>query len=344
MISGITINPDADIRVLKAAARLAEELGFTYLYVADQGLSRDVYITLTALASCTTRLRLGPGITHPYVRHPAATAVAVATLDELSDHRAFLGVGAGGTRALGPLNLPRTAPLAATQEMVEIARLLWKGGAVTYNGSRFQLKDARLGFPSRPDIEIHWAARGPKMLKLGGRLTDVIFLHGIPHAEIPRLIEVSRLGALEAQKHVRIHLAVAFVYDEPSMATARLRTAYRLVDLPEEARAKLGVPRGLVEEIARRVLRADLKAAAELVDDQVLRCFVVDVRHTASLEEWAHLIAPLGLEGIIAEIPDPNSYLAALPAAREAIDRLAESLSSVPTEKPHPQEVSHGTG
>ncbi len=102
MISGITMNPDADPQVLKAIARQVEELGFSYCYVADQGLSRDVYVTLSNLAASTTSLRLGPGITHPYVRHPAATAVAIATLDELSHHRAFLGIGAGGTRALAP--------------------------------------------------------------------------------------------------------------------------------------------------------------------------------------------------------------------------------------------------
>ena len=49
---------------------------------------------MTAIATGTDRITLGPGITNPYTRHPAQTAAAIASLDELSDGRAFLGIGA----------------------------------------------------------------------------------------------------------------------------------------------------------------------------------------------------------------------------------------------------------
>ncbi len=342
MILGITMNPDAEIHTLKEAAGLAEELGFRYFYLADQGLSRDVYVTLAALASSTTSLRLGPGVTHPYVRHPAATAVAVATLDELSGRRAFLGVGAGGSRALRPLNLSRTAPLTASKEMVEIARLLWSGSPATYNGRAFQLTNARLGFLCRPDIEVHWAARGPKMLKLGGHLADVVFLHGVPHEDVPRLAAWAREGAAEAGRQVRIHLAMAFVYDDHSLASARLRTAYRLVDMSEDARQRLGLSSRLVTDITQRVLSSDLQAAAQLVDDSVLRHFVVDLRQEGILDEIARLLGPIGPDGIVAEIPDPNAAHLALPAARHAIARLMATLQSLQAANTG-QEVSHGS-
>ena len=66
-------------------ARRAEKAGCRRCWAYDEGLvTRDVYVTLAAIAGATDRIALGPGITNPYVRHPGATAAAIATLDELA--------------------------------------------------------------------------------------------------------------------------------------------------------------------------------------------------------------------------------------------------------------------
>jgi len=52
-----------------------------------------VYETLALIADGTETIKMGPGVTNPYVRSPAITASAVATLDELSNGRATLGIG-----------------------------------------------------------------------------------------------------------------------------------------------------------------------------------------------------------------------------------------------------------
>ena len=156
MQTGITMNPDAPPQTLAATVQLAEELGFYYCYVADQGFSRDIYVTLTALATATRRIHLGPGVTHPYTRHPVAAAVAIASLDELSGGRAFHGLGAGGSRTLGPLQIDRASPLTACREAAEIARRLWQNDVVNYSGEIFRVKEARLNFPARPDAGPGW--------------------------------------------------------------------------------------------------------------------------------------------------------------------------------------------
>ena len=70
--------------------------GFTHLWLTDSSLhARCVYAYLTLAALNSERLMLGTGITHPYTRHPAITVNAIATLDEISEGRAILGVGAG---------------------------------------------------------------------------------------------------------------------------------------------------------------------------------------------------------------------------------------------------------
>ena len=108
-------------------AQLAEELGYDSLWIADsQVLCRELYVTLTACALGTSRIKLGAGVTAPYTRHVSVTASAFASLNELApgqghsgcehgqqpgqDHRAEAGThcGDGGVRreADGPAGQP----------------------------------------------------------------------------------------------------------------------------------------------------------------------------------------------------------------------------------------------
>ena len=99
----VNLMPTGAIGDVVELAALAEQLGCRRCWVYDEGVhTRDVYVTLAAIATATDRIGLGPGITNPYVRHPGATASAVASLDELSGGRAFVGLGAGGALTLTP--------------------------------------------------------------------------------------------------------------------------------------------------------------------------------------------------------------------------------------------------
>src|ERR1041384_5961949 len=91
------------------AARLAEQLGYDVFWVTDSHLVvREAMVILGALAASTSRIGLGPGVSHLAGRHPSVIASAMATLDELAPGRIRLGFGVGDS---GPLNLglPRTS-------------------------------------------------------------------------------------------------------------------------------------------------------------------------------------------------------------------------------------------
>ena len=61
----------------------------------SQNLAGDCYIALAAAALVTSKLCLGTGVTNPVTRHPAVTAAAFASLQELSQGRAVCAVGRG---------------------------------------------------------------------------------------------------------------------------------------------------------------------------------------------------------------------------------------------------------
>jgi 5,10-methylenetetrahydromethanopterin reductase len=158
-----------------ALGALCEHLGFDSYWVADQRWMRDVWVSLSATAMRTSRIQLGTRVTDPYVRHPALTAVAIASLDELSGGRAILGLGAGGS-GFQQMGLERRKPVTALREAIELIRRLLAGGEVAYEGELVRFGRGALEFATRRDIPVVIVARGPKILELGGRLADGVMV------------------------------------------------------------------------------------------------------------------------------------------------------------------------
>src|ERR1039458_862183 len=103
-----------------------ESLGFDHLWLTDSSLhARNCYSYLTLAASRSTSLLLGTAVTNPATRHPAITAAAAATVDEISGGRMLLGIGAGH-RPLLALGL-RSSPLADLEAAIGGIRRLWTG-------------------------------------------------------------------------------------------------------------------------------------------------------------------------------------------------------------------------
>jgi F420-dependent oxidoreductase-like protein len=59
------------------------------------GSSLDGWVTLSALARETDRIRIGSMVNGMHFRHPSITAKMAATLDHVSGGRSYLGLGAG---------------------------------------------------------------------------------------------------------------------------------------------------------------------------------------------------------------------------------------------------------
>src|SRR5580700_9123560 len=109
--------------VLVERAKLAEASGYDTVWLADERFYREVDACLALFAANTTRVRLGPCVTDPFVRHPALTAMAIATIDEISDGRAVLGIGAG-ISGFAELGIRPQKPARAIRESIELIRAL----------------------------------------------------------------------------------------------------------------------------------------------------------------------------------------------------------------------------
>jgi len=166
-------------------AQLAESLGYDTVWITDTHLvCRELWVTLTACALGTSRVRLGPGITVPHTRHISVTASAIASLDELIPGRTVVGVGTGGSAAqtMG-LTLAETARTATLESMAIALRRLTKGQSIRLERGT----DARLAWLERPrDIPVYAAGSGPRMLAASGRVGDGVIMYASVDPDILR--------------------------------------------------------------------------------------------------------------------------------------------------------------
>ena len=169
---------------------LCERLGFDSYWIADQRWMRDVWVSLTATAMRTSRIQLGTRVTDPYVRHPALTAVAIASLDELSGGRAILGLGAGGS-GFREMEIERKKPVVALREAIELIRRLLAGEQTEYTGELVRFRRGGLEFATRRDIPVVIVARGPKILELGGRIADGVMVASMASPASARAMRIS---------------------------------------------------------------------------------------------------------------------------------------------------------
>ena len=142
---------------------LAEELGYHTAWVYDTpALQLDTWMTLALAAARTERIRLGPGVLIPSLRHPMVTAAAIATLVSLvGENRVIVGLGTGftGRRAMGqkPLRWKDMPKL-----LKQIQRLL-AGQIVEVDGKPTRMLHGEGQGPERP-ISVSWVlgVNGPK--------------------------------------------------------------------------------------------------------------------------------------------------------------------------------------
>src|SRR6516164_2067494 len=135
---GLLMLGDATVRAMVERARLAEAVGYGKVWVADERFYREVYSCLTHLAAHTSKVLLGPCVTDPFSRHPSLTAMAIATLDEISGQRAILGIGAG-ISGFTELGINRRKPARAIREMIQVICALLQGESVDFHGEVIEL-------------------------------------------------------------------------------------------------------------------------------------------------------------------------------------------------------------
>lgn len=169
------ISPGMSAQEFVDLARLVEQAGFDRLGVSDVVFWPDCFVLLGLAAQATERVHLGPMVTNPSSRHPAVLAGIMATLQDVSQGRAFLGLGVGA--GLEALDLDLSAPVTRLREAVSVIRGLLAGEEVDLAGDTISVRRSRMVGPVSP-VPISIGTRSPGVMGLAGEIADIALVGG----------------------------------------------------------------------------------------------------------------------------------------------------------------------
>ncbi len=180
-------------------AEWAERQGFDSLWVPDGGGKMHALTLTAALATRTSKIRLGLGVVPVFTHSPAVLASAAATLAHLAPGRVILGLGASSHAMIeGWHGTPFVKPLTRVRETAQVLRRMLAGERVEFAGETLSTRGFQLNPPPESGVPIYLAALRPKMLELAGELADGVILHLAPLEAIPKMLEHLAVGAERA--------------------------------------------------------------------------------------------------------------------------------------------------
>ena len=170
------VSPREPLSRTSELARAVDQHGFEMLWYIDFQLGmKDVYAAMNLAALSTENVLIGAGVTNLVTRHPTVTANATAALDELSQGRAVLGLGAGWSAVLGAGGVP--SRLGALRSGIDEFRQLFSGEPCDLYGTEVRLATATRQIP------VYLAVSQPAMLRLAGETCDGAVLMGAADPE-----------------------------------------------------------------------------------------------------------------------------------------------------------------
>ena len=168
---GIEFVPQIPLKELVRLVKIAEDVGFEYAWITDHYNNKNVYETLALIASETETIKMGPGVTNPYVRSPAISASAIATIDEISEGRATFGIGPGDKATFDALGIEWTKPVSTIKAAIADINTLLAGEKTEAGAALGGVKKVQDAIP------IYMGAQGPKMLETAGEIADGVLIN-----------------------------------------------------------------------------------------------------------------------------------------------------------------------
>jgi F420-dependent oxidoreductase-like protein len=248
-------------------AKAAEKAGFDLVTVMDhfyqiRGIGpetepmMEAYTTLSALATQTSRVKLGTLVTGVTYRNPALLAKMVTTLDVISKGRAILGIGAAWNedehRGYGFEFPPISERMDRLGEALTIAKLMFTQDRPSFEGTYYRIDHAlNVPRPIQPG--------GPKILVGGGgerRTLRLLAEHGdIGHWFGGNLEDLKR-----KKKVFEEHCAA--VNRDPSEVLLTVGLTLVLAENEKDAKALMD---GMTPERRAMAITANVPQAAELI-------------------------------------------------------------------------------
>lgn len=257
----------------EAAVTAVEDLGFDAVWTfdhmlpfsgADDGACFETWTTLAAMASRTSRVRVGSLVNGVLYRDPATLAKSAAMIDLISGGRLEFTLGAAWAerefRAYGLPFPPVGERMERLDEALTIVKQLWTQPRVTFEGRYYQIHDAPCEPKplQRPYPPIMIGGNGRRTIRLAAKHADVWNGIGSP-AHCAERIAILReacaeIGREPTEIELTVHpqMAIARTHDQAE-AMARTIAASHGKPLEERDAWLLGTPAEIRAQVQRYV-------------------------------------------------------------------------------------------
>ena len=163
-------------------AETAERIGYDSVWVGDSITSKprlEPMAVMAALAARTHRVKIGTAVMLNALRHPVHLAHSIATIDNISDGRIILGLGAGRSNNQmfvdehAAVGVPIEERAARMEESIDVLRKLWTEDDVSnpdgfYPLSGMTLEPRPVQQPVPIWLSSNWVQRGLKRVAAQG--------------------------------------------------------------------------------------------------------------------------------------------------------------------------------
>lgn len=227
----------------------------------------DPFISLTAMAAVTSKIRLATGICLVPEHNPLVLAKVVATLDFLSGGRALLGVGIGWLEEeFQAIGIPWEKRAQRTRECIEAMRKLWGEEPCSYSGEFVNFEGVRSNPKpiSGPKLPVWFGGEsGPALRRVAEYGNGWCGFNLTPDEATAKIRRIEELLKASGRKRSDVELAVS-PYTKPSTVDDLKR--YRDAGVDEVVLIKLRPPRAekeVVEDL-EQIARDWVEPAAKL--------------------------------------------------------------------------------
>ena len=314
---GIEFVPQIPLDELVKLVKLAEDVGFEYAWITDHYNNKNVYETLALIANATETIKMGPGVTNPYVRSPAISASAIATIDEISEGRATFGIGPGDKATFDALGIAWEKPVSTIKAAIADINTLLAGGKTEAGaalGGAKKVQDA---------IPIYMGAQGPKMLETAGEIADGVLINASNPKDYEAAMPMIKKGIGDQDKDfdVAAYTATSIGTDsEAAKNAAKIVVAFIAAGSPPQVIERHGLPEGFNTQMGEFLAKGDFGGAIGAVTPEALDAFSV----CGTPDEFIPKIEALADMGV-------TQYVAGSPVGKnveESIKLLGDVIAS----------------
>ena len=320
---------------------MCEEAGFSCLWHSNERFYREMWIRMAVAAMSSERIDLGGAVADPFSVHPLITAQSLATMAELSNGRATLAIGAGGS-GFQMMGIQRNQSATALKDAISIIRPALKGEVVDYTGKVLQAHHARIQFAPVAPVDLWIATRGDKTLEVAGEVADGAIIATYADAQtIGEALQLVEKGAARSGRSLKdlrlmsrvdtcVHDDWSAAYDGARVMIAKLLWA-SYPDRQFVQRMGLTVPETIEAKLAERNY-ALIEEVAGMVPDNFVARFSWSGTPEMIAERVASIISNTEVREIgfwILLAPGQSLQTAVNTVATKVIPRVRTLLSTV---------------